>query len=88
MSVEDEIKKAKEVYRKKKNPELKGVPERKQLAAPKQKSEFAEYLTIFFNIMKRDIIFKLGLQTRSDKKKETMKQEYNDFMEAHFNGRC
>jgi hypothetical protein len=92
MSVEDEIKKAKEVYRKKKNPVLiTSRQDQKQLSAspaPKPTNSIKDYLTVFFNIMKRDIIFRLGIQSDKDEQKETMREEYTDFMEAHFNGRC
>lgn len=90
MSVEDEIKKAKEVYRKKKNPAMiTSRQEQKQLSAlpaPKPTNSFKDYLTVFFNIMKRDIIFRLGIQSDKDEQKEVMREEYTDFMEAHFNG--
>jgi len=92
MSVDDEIKKAKDVYRKKKNPSIGAAPDRKQIAAPKSSKGMGngikEYVTVFFNIMKRDIIFRLGIQSNVDEQKEIMKEEYMDFMEAHFNGRC
>lgn len=87
MSVNDDIAKARETYRKKKLPA--GEPP-KQIATPSSGNlgeSIKEYFTIFFTIMKRDIRTTLGLKTPEDEKQDVVKQEYFDFMEAHFGNR-
>lgn len=88
MSVNDEIVKAREIYRKKKTPVTGELP--KQIAAvssAKRGESIKEYFTIFFTIMKRDITSALGFKTPEDEKQDVVKQEYFDFMEAHFGSR-
>ena len=80
MRVNDEIAKTREKYRQKRvAPSSEKV---KRIEAPR--GDVKEYFTIFFNIMKREILFKLGIQKPEDKRIEEKKQEYYDFMEMYF----
>ena len=75
INVKDEIEKTRMRYRQKKA----GAPISIEEGQHKPSFNFSEYMSIFLNIMKRDIMIKLGVEEY--KKRERMKQEYNDFME-------
>ena len=75
INVKDEIEKTRMRYRQKKT----GAPISIEEGQHKPSFNFSKYMSIFLNIMKRDIMIKLGVEEY--KKRERMKQEYNDFME-------
>lgn len=91
MSINDEINKTREKYRQKRiaspqNNQRKRIPPSHQIPVTRQNviAVALEYITICFNIMKRDILFKVGMQKPDDEKRELMKREYEDFMEMYF----
>lgn len=86
MSVEEEIRKTKLKYHSKK-----GEPQKQEVAVTRAsvrkqsiKDGVAEYITIFLNIMKRDIMIKLGINKENEAKKIQMKEDYDNFMERFF----
>lgn len=87
MSVNDDIAKARETYRKKKLPAGEQPKQIAPVSSANRGESIKEYFTIFFTIMKRDIRTTLGLKTPEDEKQDVVKQEYFDFMEAHFGNR-
>lgn len=91
MSVAEEIERAREKYRQKKiqpstdqNAAQKRLTQTLGVPARRDKSiisTFGEYLHTYMKVFRKDIRFRLGIQTKSDEEIEQMKMVYNDFME-------